>query len=930
MKNARPFNLSFPLILLTTSLFFNLSISPTFAQTKQRLEKVYQATQQEKLAQISEIRGEAYMNAFIEALGAAKKYGYPIYTTTPDGRAISLQRLDANGKPVYYSTFNAQAAATTNTNTLYPEAESGFSLTGKGMLVGVWDGGGTRVSHDEFGGRVRQRDNAALNSGGIGSNHATHVAGTIGAAGVRGEAKGMAYEVNIDAYDSFNDLNEMRMAAAQGLLISNHSYGEWRGWNIRDVNNDNIPDWVWEGDTDISETEDYLFGFYTEQSREWDELAYNAPYYLLVVAAGNSRNLNGPGAGQQHYVWNKTTNRWVLSTTVRSGNGGIDGSDCLTNQANAKNTLTVGAVRSNRQMSDFSSWGPTDDGRIKPDLVGVGVDLLSPISSANDAYDFSSGTSMSSPNVVGSLILLQQYYEQQHGAGNFMQASTLKALALHTAEDLGRPGPDYEFGWGLLDSEAAAKVIAEQDSASAIQENILKDGEVKTISVRSNGEPLKATIAWTDPAGTPLEPSLNPFAFMLVHDLDLRISGANETYKPFALDIFNPHFDAKKDDNLVDNVEQVLIENPVAGEVYTITVSHKFTLQEGEQAFGMIVSGGEVMDAGEVFINDPICPAADVIGGIVPNENGLPNVYTSIQVEETVSKYILVAHANDQIIAVSDNLLYTKFENDLAPGEYSVYHYFADANHLPLPGPQVEATITDIAKDASGFYNLSTGVTFNVVLPYYAGVPNVVLPPTPDQPVEVNTNDENGLPTHIAEGPVTHSYFLVSSRLQRIVKFNTTGIFENLEAGEEYTVYSYVELDGASPIPAPATNVMANTIGQFDMGCFTLSQGITFKVGDITGFGEPIVPEGFSLQAAPNPFHTATQIQFTTGTTGLTTIGVYALNGRKVKDVFYQTTQANQPYQVSLSANDLAQGIYLVKLWSQDGTILHKKIMVVN
>lgn len=78
---------------------------------------------------------------------------------------------------------------------------------------------------------------------------------------------------------------------------------------------------------------------------------------------------------------------------------------------------------------------------------GNGVDLLSSTSDSDDSYGFSSGTSMSAPNISKSLALLQQHYRRLND--EFMFASHLKALVLHTADDGKKKGPDYQFGWGV-------------------------------------------------------------------------------------------------------------------------------------------------------------------------------------------------------------------------------------------------------------------------------------------------------------------------------------------------------------------------------------------------------------------------------------------------------------------------------------------------
>jgi len=94
------------------------------------------------------------------------------------------------------------------------------------------------------------------------------------------------------------------------------------------------------------------------------------------------------------------------------------------------------------------------------------VGLYSTNSSSDDAYRNASGTSMSTLSVAGSVALLQQHYKALNGEGNFMKAATVKVLIIHTADEAGTsPGPDYEFGWGLMNTKKAALKISENDTA---------------------------------------------------------------------------------------------------------------------------------------------------------------------------------------------------------------------------------------------------------------------------------------------------------------------------------------------------------------------------------------------------------------------------------------------------------------------------------
>ncbi len=457
-----------------------------------------------------------------------------------------------------------------------------MSLSGSATLLGelgIWDGGGVLTTHQEFGGRVTQMDSSSGTSG-----HATHVAGTMVAAGVDGAAKGMSFQGRLAAYDWNYDESEMASAAVSGMNVSNHSYGIATGWHHSSEN------WYWWGNITISTTEDYYFGFYSSAAQEWDQIAYNAPYYTIVIAAGNDRSQSGPGPDGGHYVWDPYSGSWVWSTDTRDPDGGTDGYDCLSHRGNSKNTITVGAVSDIPDgyteprgvvMSSFSSWGPTDDGRIKPDLVTNGIYLYSCASSSNSSYSDYIGTSASTPNLSGSLNLLVRYYEASH-ADTTPRSSTMKALLIHTADEAGpNTGPDYMFGWGLMNTLKAAKLI-QQNSAEQglIAEDSLSNEQFNNYYFYSYGsEPIRITLAWTDPPGTPPPPSLNPTTLMLVNDLDLRLEhiATSTIYLPYVLNPGNPGGAASTGDNIRDNVEQIYVASPPAGQ-YVLTVNHKGTL----------------------------------------------------------------------------------------------------------------------------------------------------------------------------------------------------------------------------------------------------------------------------------------------------------------------------------------------------------------
>ena len=369
---------------------------------------------------------------------------------------------------------------------------------------------------------------------------------------VNGQAKGMAPMAELIAYDFGADEPEMTSAASDGLLISNHSYG---------IASENVPLWY--------------IGYYDGNARDIDRIVYNAPYYLPVCSAGNDR---------------------------QSGENPSDGGyDYLTDKSVAKNNIVVAATfevlnyedNSDVFMSSFSSWGPTDDGRIKPDISAKGVNMYSCSGTSNASYMNMSGTSMSAPNVSGSLLLLQQHYNNLNG--EYMLASTLRALALHTADEAGfAPGPDYRFGWGLLNTEHAAQVISENSNQSLITTETLDANDEYTYTFQADGtQDIVATIAWTDPAADLLPGGNEDLATpSLMNDLDLRISNdGGETFLPWVLNVASPTAPATTGDNIVDNVEKIEINAPAPGE-YIVRVSHKGQLLVNDtQVFSLVIEG---------------------------------------------------------------------------------------------------------------------------------------------------------------------------------------------------------------------------------------------------------------------------------------------------------------------------------------------------
>jgi hypothetical protein len=544
-------------LCLVVSLLFGITTAQTVKERKKIIGSYHTENTNQLLVEINndDLVRQSKINSFL-ALNPGVKQQY-----VKDG--ILYRIVDVfDGKPILISTDNSAAGRAIRVNHLYPGASLGLSLEGNGFAVGVWDGGSVLKSHNEFLLNGTSRVTTPDVSGNEADFHATHVAGTVAARGATSSAKGMAPKALIRSYNWDSDEVEVANEITNNaLLISNHSYGIPI---YNDQGNLNVPVW--------------FMGCYNTDARNWDEIAYNFPYYLGIMSAGNN--------GTSTY------------------DGGLAfGYDKLTGNKNTKNLMIVANANPNVHpvtgamtslvINNSSSQGPTDDGRIKPDIAADGTSLYSTSNVSDTSYDTSTGTSMASPSVAGGLILIQEHYNDLHPS-EFMRSASLKGLACHTAlDDAASVGPDPKFGWGLLDTRESVIVLNNSISSvptSIVDELVLNQGGTYTIQVTLNSpKKLKATICWTDVPGIAKNGQLNSSMPALVNDLDLRIMKGEEVNFPWKLQLSDVSAPAIKGDNTVDNVEKVEVEN--ASGIYTIQVSHKGTLTGGSQNYSLIISG---------------------------------------------------------------------------------------------------------------------------------------------------------------------------------------------------------------------------------------------------------------------------------------------------------------------------------------------------
>ncbi|MDO7170754.1 S8 family serine peptidase [Mariniflexile sp. AS56] len=544
--------------LLLTS-FILLCFTLTYSQTnKERAQIIeyYNLTTLNEIKLKLTLENQANNKAIEDYI---KKHGLEKSKKDTNGSIMKIRYI-IDGKPVYLSTDNVEAAKSTKTNQLHNGGGLGLNLEGQNMNMAAWDSEGVLTTHQEFlnsDSSASRATKGELFFANI-SDHATHVAGTLIGKGTNPSAKGMAPKATLTLYNWDDDTSEVvTEITTNALLLSNHSYGVPVLNSTGDLN---VPKW--------------MMGCYNSDAVNWDQIAYNAPYYLQVTSAGNS--------GEDTY------------------SGGLkDGYDKLTTEKNAKNNLVIAnanPVFGFLSINSSSSQGPSDDGRIKPDIAGDGTNLTSSTVGSNSEYKTFSGTSMASPNVAGSLLLLQQYYNELNSS--YMKSATLKGLVCHTAvDDISKIGPDAKFGYGLLDAKASVEtILAAANGTALIKETSLANGNTYSQSFTvSNTNTLSATICWTDPPGTDQSGVLNSPIPALVNDLDLRLTAPDgtTTFFPWKLQLSDVSAAAITGDNTVDTLENIDIKNPIAG-TYTVSVTHKGSLINGTQAFSLILTGSNL------------------------------------------------------------------------------------------------------------------------------------------------------------------------------------------------------------------------------------------------------------------------------------------------------------------------------------------------
>ena len=662
-------------------------------------------------------------------------------------------------------------------------------LTGDGEVIGIWDGGkigrtssGAISEHPDLAGRVTNHSELGTDF------HATHVAGTIAGDGSgNAAAEGMAPDAELHLWDYYGDpYAEMEDASsAQGITISNHSWGYCLGRHSCGGSG-------WAGEEG--------FGAYDVES-QWADAVVIATNQIVVKAAGNDRNDCGFQLGDPDNC-----------DGVLSGDG--EYYDNITDFGNAKNVITVGAINDDGvSITSFSSAGPANDGRIKPDVVANGDGLLSTwdTSTFSGYYSSISGTSMATPVVTGILAQLSEHYRTLN-AGADLPPDLAKALLINTSTDLGRFGPDYLYGYGLVDASDAKDQISPEFNRISSVANTEIDEYVVIVAAGTTA--LEVTLNWIDPTGV-----INNPAADIINNLDLELvapDGSTVHYPWAGPGLANPaSLSTRTGPNTIDTAEKVEVATPTTGR-WTIRITGT-GITSGPQTYALVTSSQ---------LDNDLFSDAHSMGGLSDTTTGTNTGYTAEPDEPTcfsnsTSAWWTWTASTSNTVTI--DTLGSDFDTVL--GVYT-------GNTLATLVSIGCDDDTDTSTQSSVTFGATAGTTYHIQVSGFAGATgnitvNITGPPGAPTNPETAYGDSQvtvswTAPADDGGKPVTGYAVSASPDGATCVTASTSCVVSGLANGTEYTftvVATNTNGDSAASAEVSATPSMVLSIAEIGVDC---------------------------------------------------------------------------------------------------------------
>lgn len=466
-----------------------------------------------------------------------------------------------------------------------------YNLDGTDQIVAVWDAGVARDTHEQFqnaptGSLINNGTKRILKVNGSASlhDHATHVTGTIIGDGTgNAQAQGYAYKSYLLSH-LWNNIDAERRAARHNWnhVADNHSYADFNGGSN---------DW----------------GEYNSGTQAVD-ITNRDLLLCQVQSAGNYQTGLGSAAGS---AGNKPF-------------GNSNPTDSVPTYNAHRNGFIIAAAKDNEDLTGFSSCGPAEDGRLVPQFCANGEGLTSTISTGDSNYDSYSGTSMSGPSVCGSVVLLSQLWRREHNDQMFTP-DVARAVLAQTCRDKYNVGPDYHFGFGIVDCQAAADLVMADKAGGGdrIFRGTARSGDVKEYSFNvSTSDPVHIVLSWLDIWAS------TSASTTLVNDLDIEVEDPNgTTYYPYSgvsSVSANDHSYTftTTGPNRRDNIELVHVDSPMQGNwILRVTAnSVPANPQSGvpNDSTGFVVASSHSVNLQKLLVEDAVNGAAPVS---IPDNN---------------------------------------------------------------------------------------------------------------------------------------------------------------------------------------------------------------------------------------------------------------------------------------------------------------------